>query len=68
MCDRDVTCSSDDYTSKLMAEVDRLQAENERLQAENADLREEIGDWHGRAFAFKSACESLIDGLCKLHL
>lgn len=37
MSDRDVTCVPDDYTVKLMTEV-------ERLQGENAKLRELLGE------------------------
>lgn len=63
MCDRDVskdvTCAPDDYTAKLMRQI-------ERLQAENADLHESIAEWQGRAFGYKSVCESLIGALCKV--
>ena len=63
MCDRDVskdtTCAPDDYTAKLMLRI-------KQLQNENNDLHESIGEWQGRALGYKSACESLIDALCKV--
>lgn len=70
MCDRDVskdvTCSPDDYTVSLMAQVGQLQAEVERLRGENIELHEEVAEWNGRAFGFKCACESLIEALYKI--
>ena len=47
--DRDTTCVPDDYTAKLMAEVERLQGENAKLlkdlEAEHA-LAETLGHFH----------------------
>lgn len=48
MSDRDVTCVPDDYTAKLMTEVERLQGENAELRKLVEDMWECAKDYADR--------------------
>ena len=60
----DTTCVPDDYTAKLMAEVERLQGENARLlkelEAEHA-LAEQLGHYHEDAKAENAKLREQLD-------
>ena len=60
-----VTCVPDDYTTKLMAEVERLQGENAKLR----ELVQDIWDWLApTAISSATPLKGLHDRMCELGI
>ena len=57
MSDRDVTVAPDDYTAKLMAEVERLQGENARLRERITTQKQTIQAYRDESREWREVAE-----------